>query len=239
MSPNYTRPWLSPIIPSVALRPLHVLEQGNTLYENVWNTFLHTLPDYTPGMDWQHYIDTPLADKAVLVMPGDIPLATPFEIEAFITSCDLTKYDYFLGLTAEPALRPYYPQDWPIRHTDGLFCLAGFASTPKQSAPGQTLPHGESALYSESLRRPLPAGMVQYCQTLLGVVHHATRFSTRWRLLFVSAPGPLFVSHGLATRCSAASPFPRSLVRGEFLVPPVANTFYHSHDGLWRVYARY
>ncbi len=97
--------------PFRGLRPLYVLEQGNTLYENVWNTFLHTLPDYTPGMDWQHYMETPLVDKAVLVMPGDIPLATPFEIEAFIASCDLTKYDYFLGLTAEPALRPYYPQD--------------------------------------------------------------------------------------------------------------------------------
>jgi hypothetical protein len=91
-------------------RPLHVIEQGNTLYENVWNTFLHTLPDYTPGMDWHVYLDTPLADKAILVMPGDIPLATPFEIAAFITKCDLTKYDYLLGLTANAALRPYYPQ---------------------------------------------------------------------------------------------------------------------------------
>jgi hypothetical protein len=91
-------------------RPLYLLEQGNTLYENVWNTFLHTLPDFEAGMDWHPYLDTPLADKAVLVMPGDIPLATSFEIEAFIAACDLTKYDYCLGLTAEPALRPYYPQ---------------------------------------------------------------------------------------------------------------------------------
>src|SRR5213595_2099847 len=28
--------------------PLYLLEQRNTLYENVWHAILHTLPDYTP-----------------------------------------------------------------------------------------------------------------------------------------------------------------------------------------------
>ncbi len=90
-------------------RPVTILEQGNTLYDNAWNGFLHTLPDYTPGMDWHPY-ETTAADQAVLIMSGDIPLATPVEIDTFVESCDLTRYDYFIGLTAEPDLRPYYPQ---------------------------------------------------------------------------------------------------------------------------------
>lgn len=101
-------------MPNTPLRgtcPLFVLEQGNTLYDNVWSAFLHTLPDHTPGADWRVYTNTAVLDKAVLVMSGDIPLATPFEIDEFVEGCDLSRYDYCLGVTAEPTLRAYYPQD--------------------------------------------------------------------------------------------------------------------------------
>jgi GTP:adenosylcobinamide-phosphate guanylyltransferase len=100
-----------PNTPVRGTRPLYLLEQGHTLYENAWNAFLHTLPDYTPGMDWRLYMDTPAVDKAVLVMPGDIPLATPAEIDAFVDGCDLSRYDYCLGLSTEAVLQAYYPQD--------------------------------------------------------------------------------------------------------------------------------
>lgn len=89
---------------------LVLLEQGKTLYDNVWSAFLHTLPDYHPGVDWRHYLGTPAVDKAVLVMPGDIPLATPFELDEFVDACDLTRYDYCLGLTAAPVLSAFYPR---------------------------------------------------------------------------------------------------------------------------------
>lgn len=99
-----------PNTPVRGLRPLRLLEQGNTLYENAWNAFLTTLPDYTPGTDWRRYLETPAIDKAVLVIPGDVPLATPEEIDAFVEGCDLTHYDYCLGMSSEAVLRPYYPQ---------------------------------------------------------------------------------------------------------------------------------
>ncbi len=89
--------------------PITLIEQSNSLYDNVWKAFLHTLPGYEPGMDWRLYAES-AADKAVLVMPGDIPLATPTEIDAFVDHCDLTRYDYCLGLTPESALEPYAPQ---------------------------------------------------------------------------------------------------------------------------------
>jgi GTP:adenosylcobinamide-phosphate guanylyltransferase len=100
-----------PNAPFRGTRPLVLLEQGNTLYDNIWTAFLHTLPDYTPGTDWRVYSETAAADKAVLVMPGDIPLATPFEIDEFVDGCDLSRYDYCLGLTAESTLRAYYAHD--------------------------------------------------------------------------------------------------------------------------------
>lgn len=100
-----------PNTPFRGTRPFMLLEQGNTLYDNVWNAFLHTLPAYTPGMDWRVYTETEAVDKAVLVMPGDIPLATPYEIDEFIDGCNLAQYDYCLGLTAEPVLRAYTARD--------------------------------------------------------------------------------------------------------------------------------
>ena len=100
----------NPHSPFQGKRPLHLLEQYHTFYENVWQGFLHTLPDYTPETGWQVYLDRPEADKAALFMSGDIPLATPQEIEAFVAGCDLSQYDYFLGMTAEPVLRAYYPR---------------------------------------------------------------------------------------------------------------------------------
>lgn len=99
-----------PHSPVRGLRPVHLLEQGNTLYENAWNAFLTTLPGYTPETDWRSYLDTPAVDKAVLVVPGDIPLAIPEEIDAFVAGCDLTHYDYCLGMSSEAVLQAYYPQ---------------------------------------------------------------------------------------------------------------------------------
>jgi GTP:adenosylcobinamide-phosphate guanylyltransferase len=89
--------------------PITLIEQSHSLYDNVWKAFLYTLPGYEPGMDWHRYAES-AADKAVLVMPGDIPLATPAEIDAFVAHCDLRRFDYFLGLTPESALEPYAPQ---------------------------------------------------------------------------------------------------------------------------------
>jgi len=99
-----------PHSPFQTTHPLVLLEQGNTLYDNVWSAFLHTLPDYHAGVDWRDYLGTPAVDKAVLVMPGDIPLATPFELDEFVDACDLTRYDYCLGLTAAPVLSAFYPR---------------------------------------------------------------------------------------------------------------------------------
>ncbi len=49
-------------------------------------------------------------DEAVLCLPGNIPLITTAEIEAFLADSDMTSYDYCIGITEENALRAFYPE---------------------------------------------------------------------------------------------------------------------------------
>ena len=100
----------SPNSPFQGLRPLRLIEQYHTFYENVWEGFLHTLPDYDPRAGWQAYVDRPEADKAAIFTSGDIPLATPREIEAFVAACDVGRFDYFLGVTPGSVLEDYHPR---------------------------------------------------------------------------------------------------------------------------------
>ena len=100
----------SPNSPFQGLRPVRLIEQYHTFYENVWEGFLHTMPDYDPQAGWQPYATGPEADRAALFTSGDIPLATPQEIEAFVAACDLNRSDYFLGVTSNSVLQAYYPR---------------------------------------------------------------------------------------------------------------------------------
>ena len=115
----------SPHSPFQGTRPVRLIEQYNTFYENVWEGFLHTLPDYDPKVGWQVYADGPEVDKAALFMSGDIPLATPQEIDAFVAACDLDRFDYFLGVTSKAKLQAYYPRQRRPGMTMAYFTLRG------------------------------------------------------------------------------------------------------------------
>jgi GTP:adenosylcobinamide-phosphate guanylyltransferase len=80
-------------------RALHVVPQGATLYENIWNSFLRSLPPTTE----------PDPEHAVLVVPSDIPLVIPQEISEFLAKAAKLEADYVIGLTPEEALEPYRP----------------------------------------------------------------------------------------------------------------------------------
>ncbi|MEX2204767.1 MAG: NTP transferase domain-containing protein [Myxococcota bacterium] len=81
--------------------PVHVVPQRETLYANVWHTFLRTL---RPGVkrDDAH---------AVLVVPADIPVVIPEELSLFITRAQACGGDYVVGLSPESALAPFAPRD--------------------------------------------------------------------------------------------------------------------------------
>lgn len=90
------------------LKKIEVLEQRNTLIENILAAYSRSLPGYQDGVDiHQLNHDHPPA----LFLPADIPLITPAEIRDFISKSDMNRYDYCLGVTSEEALTPFYPKE--------------------------------------------------------------------------------------------------------------------------------
>jgi GTP:adenosylcobinamide-phosphate guanylyltransferase len=83
-----------------------ILEQGDSLYSNAWKSFLHLYPE-ARDIASNKSVDP---EKAVFCIPGDIPLVTPLEIDAFVNLCDVDRYDYFLGITPAESLRYFHPQ---------------------------------------------------------------------------------------------------------------------------------
>ena len=90
------------------LKPIHIIQQKNNLYENIWHTFLQTIPD---GENMQIPENSAYADKAVLIVPCDSPLLTPHEVEHFIAHSQIENHDHVLGLTSKRNLEFFYPRD--------------------------------------------------------------------------------------------------------------------------------
>jgi GTP:adenosylcobinamide-phosphate guanylyltransferase len=88
------------VIPLAAMRgrAVHVVPQRDSLYENVWHSFLRT---QRPGASDP--------DHAILVVPADVPLIVPEEISDFLGKAIKADADYVVGLTSESALAPYRP----------------------------------------------------------------------------------------------------------------------------------
>ncbi|MCH8313289.1 MAG: nucleotidyltransferase family protein [Nitrospinae bacterium] len=89
-------------------KPIHIIPQKNNLYENIWHTFLQTIPD---GENMQDLENSAYADKAVLIVPCDSPLLTPHEVEHFISHSQIENHDHVLGLTSKQNLEFFYPRD--------------------------------------------------------------------------------------------------------------------------------
>ena len=90
-------------------KPVHIFEQRTTVYENVWYTFLETLPAYRRGESVETLAAGPEADSVVLVAAADMPLLTSSEVDEFVPKCDMDTYDYVIGVTPEEDLEHYYP----------------------------------------------------------------------------------------------------------------------------------
>jgi hypothetical protein len=88
-------------------KPLHLVPQFATLYENAWQTFRRLLPDAGPeGRDpGPEELDT-----RVLYLSADLPFATPQEISQFVRRGAELDADYVLGLVSEESLAAFYPR---------------------------------------------------------------------------------------------------------------------------------
>jgi GTP:adenosylcobinamide-phosphate guanylyltransferase len=89
-------------------KKIQVLQQKESLVENILSAYAYSLPGYRDGVDPRRL---PNADDPALFLPADIPFVTGSEIEAFIADSDMEKYDYCLGVTPEEALSPFYPKE--------------------------------------------------------------------------------------------------------------------------------
>ncbi len=98
-----------PGIPFRGGKPVRVLEQWESLYLNVWNTFQAICQEKGLG-------EIESLDTAVLVVPCDIPLLILEEVEEFVASSDMGRFDYVMGISSERTLSRYYPQ----RHRKGM-----------------------------------------------------------------------------------------------------------------------
>jgi len=87
-------------------KELIILGQGDSLFSNAWQSFLHLYPEARELTS----VKSSQFEKAVLYISGDIPLVTPFEIDTFISLCEVDKYDYCLGIDPDEILRHFYPQ---------------------------------------------------------------------------------------------------------------------------------
>jgi CTP:molybdopterin cytidylyltransferase MocA len=86
-------------------KPLHVVPQFRSLYENGWETYRRALPGAPDtGRD-----PTP-DDGAALFLSSDLPFATPHEISAFLRRSFETGADYAVGLVTEESMRAFYPE---------------------------------------------------------------------------------------------------------------------------------
>lgn len=88
------------------VKPVYVVQQYGTLYENAWQTFRRLLPGAPP--EGRDPVGEEL-DQRVLYLSADLPFATPQEISAFVQRSVETGCDYGLGLVTEESLAPFYP----------------------------------------------------------------------------------------------------------------------------------
>lgn len=89
-------------------KKIEVLEQKESLLQNILYAYHKSLPGYREGIDpgaLSH------SDQPALFLPADIPLVTAAEIEAFLSASDLNRYDYCMGVSPEGALTRFYPSD--------------------------------------------------------------------------------------------------------------------------------
>jgi GTP:adenosylcobinamide-phosphate guanylyltransferase len=87
---------------------IHVIEQRENMIDNFKVGYVDSLglPGDVPFHDLR---GTAHADTPALVVPCDIPLLTPWEVDEFILQSNMHDYDYSIGITSEKILSYYHP----------------------------------------------------------------------------------------------------------------------------------
>lgn len=101
----------SPTLRATLTKPLHLVPQQRDLISNAWETYRRVLSnDVRAGRD----PGPGDLDREILYLSGDLPLATPQEISAFVQASQARvnagEADYVLGLCPADALEVFRPK---------------------------------------------------------------------------------------------------------------------------------
>ena len=91
-------------------KPVSYIEQGETVFKNLWYGALHTYPEYERGKDYRELRNSPEAAKYVLAITSDTPLLEPSEVNHFIKDAPMDKFDFVFGITRKEVLLPFAPK---------------------------------------------------------------------------------------------------------------------------------
>lgn len=87
---------------------IRVLEQKENMIENFKAAYVGTLG--LPGtVSFAELRGSEYADIPALVVPCDIPLLTPWEVDEFVMRSNMHEFDYSIGITSEKVLSYYHP----------------------------------------------------------------------------------------------------------------------------------
>jgi len=89
---------------------IRVVEQRENMIENFKAGYVSLL-DHSGAISFADLLGTKYADSPVLVVPCDIPLLTPWEVDEFIRQSNMRDYDYSIGITSKRVLSYYHPAE--------------------------------------------------------------------------------------------------------------------------------
>jgi GTP:adenosylcobinamide-phosphate guanylyltransferase len=87
---------------------IRVVEQKENMIENFKAGFTSLL-DLPEETSFEELRDSEYANTPVLVLPCDIPLLVPWEVDEFIMHSNMHDHDYSTGITSEKVLSYYHP----------------------------------------------------------------------------------------------------------------------------------
>ena len=86
---------------------LFAVQESRNLVNNVMKAFWESVGGVRVR---DEETEKEIMEKTLLLVAGDSPLVSPYEIEQFVDGCDLANYDYFMGMTPSSSMEYYTPK---------------------------------------------------------------------------------------------------------------------------------
>ena len=86
-------------------KPVTVIPESRNLIDNMFNAFTASIEGYHSGEELNN---AALLERSIFGVAGDCPLILPEEVDQFLERCDVSRYDYFVGMTPEDTLKRFY-----------------------------------------------------------------------------------------------------------------------------------